>query len=85
MDELAAAAVVVSMATDGFADHEFGQRGTCGTFGTEDAARADVESTPDGKENNMGDAATGDPEDAALKVTNAPQELLRWPYDPPEH
>ena len=66
------------MTKDGFADQDLEQLSGCGTVGADDAATADAKTTTEDKETHLGDAATGDPEDAAWKVPTAPQKLLRW-------
>ena len=73
MDELAAAAAAVSMATEANAEDEMGQRGSCVTDNDKDAAMPDVESTTEDKENNSVHAAVANPEDAPSKVSIAPQ------------
>ena len=76
MDELFAAAAVVAMTIDGFAGQHVGQRGVCGTFAGHHSRRLLERAKSEDKENNGGYAAVGDPEDAAVQVSNAPQVLL---------
>ena len=73
MDELLAAAAVVSMDIEANAEGEMRQRGACGTAGADDCPMPAVESTTEGKENNNGHAAIANPEDAPSKVSIAPQ------------
>ena len=73
MDELAAAAAVVSLTIDPNADDEMGQRGACGTVSADDAAMPDVEATSVDKENAEAHAAVRHAEDVPSKVSNGPQ------------
>ena len=83
MDELAAAAAVVTMSIDDKAEEELGQRGSCVTVGACDATMADVDTSAEDKENNDGHAAVATPEDAPSKVPNASPILLRILLGPP--
>ena len=49
MDELAAAAAVVTMSIDDKAEEELGQRGSCVTVGACDATMADVDTSAEDK------------------------------------
>ena len=83
MDELAAAAAVVAMATDVNAPEDLGQRDACVNFGVGDVAMADEHNVPEDKENNDVHAAAAEIEDAASKVTIAPRVLRPAPYTQP--
>ena len=79
MDELAAAAAVVAMAVDGFADQDFGQRECCGSRGDAEWPAPAAESMAENDENDAAQAAADQPGDAASKVPNA----TRVPRDTP--
>ena len=79
MDELAAAAAVVAMATGANAPGDLGQRGDSVTVDVNDAAMPDVETTSEDKENSDGRAAAGGAEDAPCKVSIATSRLTHTP------
>ena len=83
MDELAAAAAVVTITTDANAPEDLGQRCACFNFGVGDVAMADEHNVSEDKENNDVHAAAGEVEDAASKVTIAPRVLRSAPYTKP--
>ena len=83
MDELAAAAAVVAIATDANALSDLGQRGTCITVSVGDVEMVDAHTVAEDKENNGVHAAGGEIEEAASKVTIAPRMLCPAPYTPP--
>ena len=68
MDELLAAAAVVSMVIDANAEEEMGQRGAGGTVSAGDAAMTAAETLTEDKENDDGHAAGRRPEDAPSPV-----------------
>ena len=69
MDELAAAAAVVTMSVNGYAEAGFEQRPPCGDADGREGQGLPVEGTEADKENNGGDAASGvDVEDAKEQV-----------------
>ena len=68
MDGLAAAAAVLSIPTDNNAEKEMGQGSTPGTLGDDDPQASSIEAMDIDKENNSGDAARRNPEDAHPKV-----------------
>ena len=73
MDALAVAETAVMMTMDANAGVEIGQRGSCGTLITADAALPGVKGSTEDNDNNDGDAADGNPEDAAVKLSNTPR------------
>ena len=83
MTELAAAAAVVAMSIDDFAEEDLEQRGFCGAVGAGEVDVGNVEITTEDKENNNVHAATQDVEDAASKVTIALRVLQKATYTPP--
>ena len=68
MDELAAAAAVLSIPTDANPGKEMQQGSTPGTVGDDDVQASSIEAMDIDKENNSGDAAHQNPEDAHPKV-----------------
>ena len=80
MDEFAAAAAVVTMATDAIAPKDTGQCDACVIVDASDVSMADEQSVSKDKENNDVHAAAGEIEDAASKVTIAPRVLRPAPY-----
>ena len=79
MDELAAAAAVVAMSIDDFAEEEFEQRPPCGvTAGGGAAMSIDVCIEQD-KENVIVDAARCEVGDGDPEVSNSPALQLRPP------
>ena len=79
MDELAAAAAVVAMATDDFAEEELEQRSFCGTVDAADVDMAAAGLMAEDKENDGAAAAASDPENAASKVTTPTRTVTAWP------
>ena len=72
MDELAAAAAVVAMSIDEFAEEELEQRPPCGvTAGSEAATSIDMTINQD-KENDQVDAVQCEVEDGDPEVSKAP-------------
>ena len=76
MDELAAAVAVRKYTIDGFAGQHVGQRCICGTVAGKHSQRLLQSAKAENKENNGGHAAVAYPEDAAVRVSNAPPVLL---------
>ena len=76
MDELAAAVAVRKFTIDGFAGQHVGQRCICGTVAGKHSRRLLQSAKAENKENNGGHAAVAYPEDAAVRVSNAPPGLL---------
>lgn len=68
MDELAAAAAVVTMSVNGYAEAGFKQRPPCGDADGREGQGLPVEGTEADKENNGGVSASGDVEDAKEQV-----------------
>ena len=68
MDELAAAAAVVVMSVGDYAEAGIEQRPPCGDADGREGHGLPVEGTEADKENNGGDAASGDVEDAKEQV-----------------
>ena len=83
MDELAAAAAVVAIATDANAPNDLEQRSFCGNIGDGRVEMLDVETMAEDKENNNVHAAAHEFEDAAFEVASAPPVLIRTPYTQP--
>ena len=83
MDELAAAAAVVVIATDANAPDFSGRHGTGVIVGVDDVDMADEHAVAEDKENNDVHAAGGEVEDPASKVTIALLVLCPAPYTPP--
>ena len=71
MDELVAAAAVVSIVIDANADGVVGQRGTGVTVSADDAAMPAAETLTEDKENDDGHAASLHPEDVPSQVSFA--------------
>jgi len=72
MDELAAAAAVVAMSIDDFAEEDFGQRQPCGVTTGSDAATSIDMSIEQDKENFVVDAAPCEVGDSNREVSNSP-------------
>ena len=83
MDELAAAAAVVAIATNANAPEDSGQRGTCGTVDVDDVDMPDQDTVAEDKENSQVNAAAREVEDAASKVIIALRVLRPARYNPP--
>ena len=71
MDELAAAAAVVAMSTDDFAEEDFEQRPPCGFTAGSDAAASNEMTMEQDKENVRVDAAQSEVGDGDPEVTNS--------------
>ena len=72
MDELAAAAAVVAISIDDFAEEDFEQRPPCGVSAGGDAAMSIDESMEQDKENVLVDAAQSEVGDGDPEVSNSP-------------
>ena len=83
MDELAAAAGVLAVATDSESEEEVEQPASCVAAGRDEGGSpADVEMVED-KENKDVEAARGQPGDADPQVTDAPRVAIPTPCAPP--
>ena len=72
MDELAAAAAVVAMSIDDFAEEDFEQHPPCGGTAGGDAATSNDTTIEQDKENVRVDAARCEVGDGNLEVSNSP-------------
>ena len=72
MDELAAAAAVVAMSIDDFAEEDFEQRPPCGGTAGSDAATSNDMTIEQDKENVLVDAAKCEVGDGDPEVSNSP-------------